>query len=104
MSVAKAERRVKSVSRRALLLGGGLGHDAETAEQSLTIASHCLTFGGVACRSCDDACPERAIRFRPKPGGHYHPELDGDLCTSCLECVPVCPVQALVPSEDARHV
>ena len=36
----------------------------------------CFAARGVVCQSCGDACPEGAIRFRPRLGGPALPTLD----------------------------
>lgn len=81
-----------SVSRRDLL-GGKAG--MSVPEAVAAIGEHCLALTGVACRLCEDACEPRAIRFRPRSGGHYHPRIERDACTGCAECIPVCPVGAM---------
>ncbi|MEP3280313.1 MAG: 4Fe-4S dicluster domain-containing protein [Stappiaceae bacterium] len=77
------------LSRRSFLLGG-LGGD-----QVVHASENCLAFQGIACRSCEDSCSVRAIRFRPKLGGPEHPAIDAEICTACGECVSICPVNAL---------
>jgi electron transport complex protein RnfB len=42
------------------------------------------------CGACLLTCPERAIR--PHGGALY---VRADLCTGCVECVDVCPVDAI---------
>ncbi|MRG71673.1 4Fe-4S dicluster domain-containing protein [Alphaproteobacteria bacterium HT1-32] len=81
-----------NLSRRGLLTGKVRAREEQAAV--LAIEPHCLAFAGTACRSCEDACEPRAIRFRPRTGGHYHPEITSD-CTGCSDCIPVCPVGAL---------
>lgn len=85
------------LSRRQFLRGSG-----EPSPQ-VTIAAACLAFNGVDCRLCDDACDQRAIRFRPRPGGAYTPSIDTESCTACGECLAVCPVGALTTSPQVRH-
>lgn len=58
------------------------------------ISQQCLTFNGVACRSCEDHCDVDAIRFKPQIGGHYTPQITKD-CTSCNACVGACPISAI---------
>lgn len=62
---------------------------------AVAIASHCLPKRGVICQSCADACPESAIRFRPRMGAPFLPEIDASLCTGCGACVACCPVDAV---------
>jgi ferredoxin-type protein NapF len=66
------------------------------------ITDRCLTEMGVSCRSCEDACPELAIRFRPALGGISRPSIDADQCTGCMACMPVCPQQAIEVREPRR--
>jgi ferredoxin-type protein NapF len=88
-------------TRRALLLG----RPAAPAHIAV-IGEACLTRLGVVCQSCGDACPERAIRFRPLLGRVALPEVAADRCTGCGECVAVCPVAAIAvpPGAEAGHV
>ncbi len=63
---------------------------------SYEIADSCLTKSATDCRLCDDVCEPRALRFRPAMGGIYVPSIDAEQCTACGECVPMCPVNAIV--------
>lgn len=87
-----------AISRRSLLFGP----DRKSAEPSLepvaSIDQTCLSLRGIACRACDDACAENAIRFEARPGGHYHPSVKTHLCTACGDCLPACPVTAITIS------
>jgi len=89
----------KTVSRRDLLLGSR----SSSLKPVASISAHCLSIRGVTCRSCDDACGVRAIRFRPQLGGRSRPAIDPELCTGCGDCVPVCPVAALSIQEAASN-
>lgn len=59
------------------------------------IGEGCLAANGVMCRSCDDSCEPRALRFRPQPGGISLPLIDSASCTGCGSCVAPCPVDAI---------
>ncbi|MGL5991718.1 MAG: ferredoxin-type protein NapF [Plesiomonas sp.] len=59
------------------------------------ISSTCLAHNSVTCRSCQDGCEPRAIRFTPVLGGVSPPVIDAALCSGCGACVSVCPVQAI---------
>lgn len=84
------------ISRRALLRGRA------RPQAALSVLENCLAQQAVACRICEDACDERAIRFRLQLGGKSTPVIDEDLCTLCGDCVPVCPVSALKMAGDAH--
>ncbi|SHJ50528.1 ferredoxin-type protein NapF [Shimia gijangensis] len=75
---------------------------------SASIASTCLSEKGVQCRTCQDHCDERAIRFQLVPGGREKLELNSSLCTGCGYCVAPCPVNAIsltqfTPSTEASR-
>lgn len=63
------------------------------------ISTACFANAGVACQSCRDACPEQAIRFRPRIGGPFLPDLDEDACSGCGACTSVCPAGAIAVRE-----
>lgn len=67
-----------------------------------TISDDCFAQRRIACQSCGEACPEQAIRFRPRMGGPFVPELDGERCTGCGACLGICPADAI--SFQARTV
>lgn len=69
------------------------------------VGAACLTAAGVYCRSCQDSCPEAALRFRPLPGGTAQARVDASACTGCGACVPACPVGAvtLQPAPEEPH-
>lgn len=58
-------------------------------------AQSCLSRNAVQCRTCQDHCDERAIRFQLLPGGRAEPKFDADLCTGCGACCAPCPVGAI---------
>ncbi len=55
----------------------------------------CLAMNGVDCQACRDHCPTDAIRFRPRLGGPFLPEINDDACSGCGACIGVCPVAAV---------
>lgn len=70
------------------------------------IGPSCLAVNFVDCQSCRDACPTAAIRFRPRRGGPFVPELDPSACTGCGACLSVCPADAVtfaVPLREPAH-
>lgn len=74
-----------------------------------TVKDACLAFNAIACRSCEDFCESRAIRFRPRLGGISAPTIDATLCTGCAECAGACPASSITmiqisPSEALAHV
>lgn len=62
---------------------------------TIVISGSCLPHSGVACMTCRDSCPEEAIRFRPRLGGPFLPEIDAAACTQCGECISSCPAHAI---------
>ena len=57
------------------------------------VGAGCLARKGVVCRSCEDACEPRAIRFAVGPPAA--PKIDLGACTGCGACVAPCPVDAI---------
>lgn len=60
-----------------------------------SVTGACLSARGTACRTCEDACDESAIRFRPLTRGRALPVIRGQACTGCGACVAPCPVAAI---------
>jgi len=60
-----------------------------------SIKDSCLTYEGVWCQSCKDACDPRAIRFVMAVGQVPKPLIDTDACTGCGACVSPCPSNAI---------
>jgi ferredoxin-type protein NapF len=83
-------------SRRALLRGQFL------AKPIAVIGDGCLVEAGIVCRSCGDACPASAIRFRPRIGLPPQAIVDEAACTGCGDCVGACPGEAITLGA-ARH-
>ncbi|WP_087005829.1 ferredoxin-type protein NapF [Rhizobium sullae] len=70
----------------------------ETAERFPHVAvvtDGCLARKDIACQSCGESCPEQAIRFRPRIGAPFLPELNEGMCSGCGACLQVCPVGAI---------
>lgn len=59
------------------------------------ILDNCIAKQHVVCRTCGDACPTFAIRFRPQVMDAAQPEVDPEICTGCGACVAPCPAQAI---------
>jgi ferredoxin-type protein NapF len=55
----------------------------------------CLSRQGVMCRTCEDVCEPRAIRFKLALGGKSEPLIDTDQCSGCGACAHSCPAQAI---------
>lgn len=95
-------------SRRSFLTGRldrpPLGDPAtETASRIAAVGSGCLPLRGVDCQICRDVCPAEAIRFRPRRGGPFLPDIRAAACTGCGDCGRACPTGAIVltpPLED----
>lgn len=51
----------------------------------------CLAWNGTICRSCADACNDRAIVFT----GLWKPVINPDTCTACGFCAGKCPSDAI---------
>ena len=104
----------KRYSRRAFLTGdrtaaaGGVQGEDRLGAERLTaiISAQCLPRRGIACMSCRDNCPADAIRFRPRTGGPFLPDIDTEACSGCGDCVGACPADAItlrtLPSEVAH--
>lgn len=97
-----------NLSRRRFLGGAD---PAENGAAVAVVSDGCFAAKGIYCRSCGDACAERAIRFSPQPGGRTAVVVDAELCTACGDCAPVCPASAIsIPraarsrTMEARHV
>jgi ferredoxin-type protein NapF len=60
----------------------------------------CLSRHGVTCRSCGDACEQRAIRFTLRVGGCADPVVDQRRCTGCGACTAICPNQSIHMKEE----
>jgi ferredoxin-type protein NapF len=68
------------------------------------IGPACFASRGIVCQSCGDACPESAIRFRPRLGGPAVPELSADRCSGCGACIAGCPAGAITAQPlEAAH-
>ncbi|MDH2344136.1 MULTISPECIES: 4Fe-4S dicluster domain-containing protein [unclassified Bradyrhizobium] len=76
-------------SRRALFCGQLL------SKPVAVIGGDCLAEAGIVCRSCGDACPEAAIRLRPRIGLPPQAIVNEAACTGCGECVGTCPGSAI---------
>ncbi|WP_081930074.1 4Fe-4S dicluster domain-containing protein [Rhizobium sp. YR295] len=88
--------REEPISRRSLLLGHPTRPASGIARPDIaTVTDACLAKQDVACQSCGESCPENAIRFRPRLGGPFLPDLDEQLCTGCGACLEVCPAGAI---------
>ncbi len=59
------------------------------------ISPRCLSFNGITCRTCEEACDEQAIRFRLMTEGRSFPIVDEARCTGCGACLHVCPNQSV---------
>ncbi|CAM3105111.1 ferredoxin-type protein NapF [Vibrio rarus] len=63
------------------------------------IASTCLAYKNVECRTCGDECEPVAIQFSFEVGHVPQPKLDSELCTGCGACLSACPVSAITMTD-----
>jgi formate hydrogenlyase subunit 6/NADH:ubiquinone oxidoreductase subunit I len=90
-----------AISRRGLFRAAVVQRNEVGARGRVTIAELCFARRGIGCRSCEDVCEPRALRFRPRPGGMFVPEINSETCTACGECATVCPAAAISTPEGA---
>lgn len=64
-------------------------------EHKVSITERCLAYGQVECRSCEDVCETRAIRFQRQLGKVAQPLLNLADCSGCGACIAVCPRDAI---------
>ena len=64
------------------------------------VGAACLAKKGVVCRSCEDVCEPRAIRF--EIGRVASPNVEAALCTGCGACVTACPVDAIAVAAEEQ--
>ncbi len=74
---------------------GALRRQEQPWDYRAQIDASCLARNRVHCRTCEEQCEAGAIRFRLRPGGVAHPEIDADHCNGCGACVAPCPVTAI---------
>ncbi len=94
-------REVQSPARRNFLRGRIGSPPPSALPQCPRIDDACIARHSVVCRSCGDACTDRAIRFIPRRGGIALPEVLADACTACGNCVTACPANAIELKESA---
>jgi ferredoxin-type protein NapF len=80
--------------RRSFLLGRLAPTSKAAGPPIAAIGPSCLTFRGIACMSCRDACPVEAVRFELAVGG-ARPTILPDACTGCGACARSCPADAI---------
>jgi ferredoxin-type protein NapF len=64
-------------------------------ELVVEIDDSCLLSKRIYCRSCGDACPERAIQFSLQLHNKTDIVIDAERCTGCGGCVAPCPADAV---------
>ncbi|MDP9500110.1 ferredoxin-type protein NapF [Bisgaard Taxon 45] len=69
----------------------------------IEMSNHCLTLNAVECRSCEDSCEMRAIRFKRQIGGVSQPQFVLEDCNGCGACLRSCPVSAIKLSLIQQH-
>ena len=64
-------------------------------QHKVEIEASCLAFHGVECRSCEDSCESRAIRFKREIGRSATPQVQLESCNGCGACLSICPTQSM---------
>ncbi|WP_407330387.1 ferredoxin-type protein NapF [Enterovibrio sp. 27052020O] len=64
-------------------------------QQVIAIKESCLAKQNIECRSCNDACDTRAIRFQHQLGSVAQPQIQISDCNGCGACIAPCPVNAI---------
>ncbi|WP_301099790.1 ferredoxin-type protein NapF [Otariodibacter sp.] len=64
-------------------------------QHKVEIQTNCLANKLIECRSCEDSCEQRAIRFKREIGKVAKPLLNLELCNGCGACLSSCPTQAI---------
>jgi ferredoxin-type protein NapF len=74
-----------------------LDKESETPPWTLkaSILDSCLSLNAIICRSCGEACDERAIRFQLELRGVARPLLDQEKCNGCGACFSICPEKSI---------
>lgn len=93
-----------SLSRRALLsavfpIASGDAPSTPSVDERPPVASVsttniCVERHGVTCRRCAEVCDHSAIRILAREG--QGAVIDAAACTGCGDCVPICPVEAII--------
>ncbi len=81
-------------------LAAGPGPESPPWDLKASILPECLSLNAVICRSCGEACDQRAIRFKLEVGGIARPLLERTSCNGCGACFAVCPVRAVAIAPD----
>ncbi|WP_028025417.1 ferredoxin-type protein NapF [Enterovibrio calviensis] len=76
-------------------------NDQRPWQQAISINENCLAQKNIECRSCHDACDERAIRFQHRLGSVAQPEININDCSGCGACVAPCPTNAISMEQQA---
>jgi len=76
---------------------GAIGRDLTRTPWffGIAIGEACLTRQNVDCRICGEQCDVSAIRFAPRLGGVFLPEINNSSCNGCGACIAPCPVVAV---------
>lgn len=69
--------------------------DEEPWQHKVEIQQSCMAFSGVECRSCEDSCESRAIRFKREIGAIAKPFLNLESCNGCGACISSCPTSMI---------
>ncbi|QLB21017.1 ferredoxin-type protein NapF [Vespertiliibacter pulmonis] len=69
--------------------------DENAWQHKIEIKPNCLAKNGIECRSCQDNCEARAIKFKREIGKVSSPILALELCNGCGACLSTCPSQSI---------
>lgn len=72
----------------------GNGHGGP-AQNGRTNGLYMITSDCTRCGVCEYMCPQEAIKEAPN-----QLVIRRHLCDGCAECVPYCPVRAIVPADE----
>lgn len=69
--------------------------EEEPWQHKVEVQPSCIAQLGAECRSCQDSCESRAIRFKREIGRVPTPIIDLANCNGCGACLNTCPSQSI---------